>query len=189
MRLAVEWQPYTQKIFVHCLIVTTPMVVSSLIILGIVYSNIVTSDCASQELCPGSGAINITSASFYFVDFSAARLAFISSWSATVSFALVGFLMAFASYANAASLLRASERDDQDDLPSPHQMSVLLRVLNAEMMTLWDLGLSKFKSVFWDRKKDFEGVQRTSPVLNTSLILLLISITARYNLLAFILLI
>lgn len=155
------------------------MLISSVIILYIVYANLVTPTCPLQELCQGS-ELNVTSKGFYFVDFSAAQLAFISSWSATVSFALVGFLMAFVSYANASSLLQASERDDQDDLPSPHQMSVLLRVLNAEMMILWDLVSSKAKRVFWNREKDTETVQRTSPILSTSVIILIMSIAARY---------
>ncbi|KAJ4288110.1 hypothetical protein N0V90_012127 [Kalmusia sp. IMI 367209] len=178
MQWSLAWKPYTQKIIIHCLIITTPMLVSSLVILYIVYANLVTSNCASQELCPASGLVNTTSKGFYYVDFSAARLAFVSSWSATVSFALVGFLMAFASYANASALLRASERDDQEDLPSPHQMSILLRVLNAELMILWDLTLSKIKRVFWNREKDSENVQPTSPILNTSVIILLIGIVA-----------
>ncbi|KAK3208468.1 hypothetical protein GRF29_77g804171 [Pseudopithomyces chartarum] len=171
-------EPYTQKIIVQCLIVTTPMLISSVVILYIVYANLVTPTCPLEELCQGSELRNGTSKAFYFVDFSAAQLAFISSWSATVSFALVGFLMVFVSYANASSLLQASERDDQDDLPSPHQMSVLLRVLNAEMMILWDLASSKVKRIFWNREKETENMQHTSPILSTSVIVLLISIAA-----------
>lgn len=157
------------------------MLISSVVILYIVYANLVTPTCPLEELCQGSELRNGTSKAFYFVDFSAAQLAFISSWSATVSFALVGFLMVFVSYANASSLLQASERDDQDDLPSPHQMSVLLRVLNAEMMILWDLASSKVKRIFWNREKETENMQHTSPILSTSVIVLLISIAARYN--------
>lgn len=156
------------------------MLVSSVAILYIVYTNLITPTCALQELCQASEVVNATSKAFYFIDFPAAQLAFVSSWSATVSFALVGFLMAFASYANASSLLEASEKDDQDDLPSPHQMSVLLRVLNAEMMILWDLAYSKVKKVFWHREKDSDDMQRTSPILGTSVTILLLSIVARY---------
>ena len=181
MQWTLAWQPYTQKIILHCLIVTTPMLVSSIAILYIVYTNLITPTCALQELCQASEVVNVTSKAFYYIDFSAAQLAFVSSWSATVSFALVGFLMAFASYANASSLLHASEKDDQDDLPSPHQMSVLLRVLNAEMMILWDLASSKVKRVFWHREKESEDVQHTSPILGASVIILLLSLLARYN--------
>ncbi|KAK7191620.1 hypothetical protein PSPO01_02069 [Paraphaeosphaeria sporulosa] len=178
MKLTLAWERYTQKIVLHCSIVTAPMLVSSLVILYIVYANVVTPSCASQELCPASGLINTTSRAFYYIDFPAAQLAFVSSWSATVSFALVGFLMAFASYANAAALLKASEGEEQDDLPTPHQMSVLLRVLNAEMMILWDLATVKVKNVFWHREKEADTVKRSSPILNTSVVVLLVSIVA-----------
>lgn len=181
MKLSLAWERYTQKIVLHCLIVITPMLVSSLVIIYIVYANLVTPSCVSRELCPASGHINTTSRAFYYINFPAAQLAFVSSWSATVSFALVGFLMAFASYANANALLRISEGQEQDDLPTPHQMSMLLRVLNAEMMVLWELGSAKFKDVFWHRKQEVETVKRSSPILNTSVIVLLISIVAGYG--------
>ncbi|KAF2442235.1 hypothetical protein P171DRAFT_487485 [Karstenula rhodostoma CBS 690.94] len=176
MKLTLAWQQYTQKIVLHCLVVTTPMLVSSLVILYIVYANLVTPSCASKELCPATGLVNTTSRAFYYIDFPAAQLAFVSSWSATVSFALDGFLMAFASYANANALLRASEGGEQDDLPTPHQMSVLLRVLNAKMMVLWDLAIMKVKNVFWHRETEAETVKCSSPILNTNVVVLLVSI-------------
>ena len=181
MQFNLSLQSYVQKIVLHCLIIATPMLVSSFVILYIVYTNLVTPTCASPELCPASGLVNTTSKSFYYVDFSAAQLAFVSSWSATVSFALVGFLIAFASYGNASELLRASEGEEQGDLPSPHQMSVLLRVLNAEMLVLLDLASSRIKRVFWKQEEETESVQRTSPILKSSVIILLVSVVARYG--------
>jgi hypothetical protein len=180
MQFTLTWKRYTQKIVLHCLIVTTPMLVSSLVILYIVYANLVTPSCASKELCPASGLVNATSRAFYYIDFPAAQLAFVSSWSATVSFALVGFMMAFSSYANAYALLKASEGEEQDDLPTPHQMSLLLRVLNAEMIVLWDLAVAKVKNVFWHQEQEPDTVKHASPILNTSVIVLLVSIGARY---------
>ncbi|KAF2677830.1 hypothetical protein K458DRAFT_436235 [Lentithecium fluviatile CBS 122367] len=179
MHLAISRSPHTRKIVLHCLLVTTPMLASSLVILYIVYTNLTTSDCPSAELCPGPAFINTTSKAFYYVDFPAARLAFISSWSSTVSFALVGFLMAIAAYVNAAALLAASERGEEDELPSPHQMSLLLRVLNAELMVLWDLAVSKIKKVFWTREKNdlsVEPIKRTSPILGASIMIFLAGI-------------
>lgn len=174
---------WSSKIILHCLIVTTPMLISSLVILSIVYANLVTPRCPSKELCPASGLINTTSRAFYYIDFPATQLAFVSSWSATVSFALVGFLMAFASYANASALLKASDGEEQDDLPTPHQMSVLLRVLNAEMVVLWDMAVARVKSVFWSREEETDAVKRSSPILNTSAVVLLVSVAARYGIL------
>lgn len=160
------------------------MLISSIVIVYIVYTNLVNPTCTSEELCTAS-SLNTTSKAFYYIDFSAAQLAFVSSWSATVSFALVGFLMAFVSYANASALLKASEGEEQDNLPSPHQMSVLLRVLNAEMIVLWDMGFAKVKRVFLKKEREEDGATPSSPILNTSVVVLLICIVARYMLLLF----
>jgi hypothetical protein len=158
------------------------MFASSIAILYIVYSNLVTSSCLNEELCQGPDLVNATSRDAYYVDYPAARLAFISSWSATVSFALLSFLMAFSAYVNASALLGASERGDQELLPTPHQMSVLLRVLNAELMVLWDLAVSRVKKVFWKAEKESPApktLQQTSPILSVSIMVLLGGILAR----------
>lgn len=179
MQLTSIWQPHIRKIIFYCLLITSPMLFSSFVILAIVYSHLVTPSCPSQELCSAPNLVNSTSSSFYYVDFPAARLAFISSWSATISFALVGFMMVFASYADAYALLRASEKDNQEELPSPHEMSIMLRVLNAEMMVLWDLTISKLSDVFWKREKDMHAANKTSPILRKSVIILLGGVFAR----------
>jgi hypothetical protein len=182
MHFVISYTPHTRKIVLHCLLVTTPMLASALVILGIVYSKLVTSNCPDVELCRGSDFANSTSNHVYYVDYPAARLAFISSWSSTVSFALVSFLMAFSAYINAAELLGASESGEQDSLPTPHQMSVLLRVLNAELMVLWDLAALRVKSVFWRAEKDSSDpttLHQTSPILSTSITILLGGIVAR----------
>ncbi|KAF2195565.1 hypothetical protein K469DRAFT_649646 [Zopfia rhizophila CBS 207.26] len=169
---------HTRKIILQCLLVTTPMLASSIIVLYIVYAQLIEEGCPSQELCPGPNLTNVTLKTHYYVDFPAARLAFISSWSSTVSFALVGFLMAIYAYTNAATLLDASENADQESLPSPHQMSVLLRILNAELIVLYSLATSKLRKVFWDRAKDDDLSQRTSPIVGASIMVLLAGITA-----------
>jgi len=90
--------------------------------------------------------------------------------------------MAFSAYINAAELLGASERGEQDLLPTPHQMSTLLRVLNAELMVLWELATSRIKSVFWRAEKDSSDsttLHQTSPILGTSIMILLFGIVAR----------
>jgi hypothetical protein len=185
MHFTISWRPYTTKILLHCLIVTTPMLAASLVILYVVYANLTASTCPSNELCPGLDLINATSKSDYYINFPAARLAFISSASSTVSFALIGFMMAFAAYVNANALLHASEKDDQESLPSPHQMSLLLRILNAELLVLWDLALSQVKRVFWKREKDTSRrsssnpPKQKSPIHGVSIGILLAGIIAR----------
>lgn len=173
------WGLHARKIILQSLLVTTPMVASSVIVTWIVYANIVSESCPYEELCPRSSITNTTSKGYYYVDFPAARLAFISSGSSTLSFALIGFLMNMYAYTNAALLLRASEKAEHGALPSPYQMSVLLKILNAEFMMLWDLAFSKVKRVFWKREKDAGSSFQSPPVLESGVMVLMAGIIAR----------
>jgi hypothetical protein len=147
-----------RKIILHSLLVSVPMLASSTIIIYIVYANLVNQQCPNEWLCPKS--INATSADHYLIDFPAARLAFISSGSATVSFALLGVLMTMYSYINAASFLRSYEQNYDGSLQTPFQVSATIRLLNAEMTVLWDVVSSSFKRVFWYLEKDDNGSSR-----------------------------
>lgn len=179
MATGLQWKPHTRNIIFYCLLVTIPMIASSLAILALIFANLTKESCPSEELCQLLDLVNTTSTSHYYVDYPAARLAFISSCSSTISFALVGFLMAMYAYTNSASLLRASESADQQSLPSPHQMSVLLRILNAEIMMLWFLAISKLKRVFWNGAREGDGPQRRSRILEATIIVFMVGITAR----------
>ena len=178
MNPASIWKSHTRKIIVQCLLITTPMVASSLTIAWIVYANLVNEKCPSEELCPGSDITGATSSNYFYVDFPAARLALISSASSTLSFTLIGYLMTITAYNTAASLLRASKSGFHEELPSPYQLSTLLRVLNAELMVLWTLAISKIKRVFWHRER--AGDSRPPRVLRTGVLVFIAGIIARF---------
>jgi hypothetical protein len=153
---------HMRSIILQSLFVCVPMLASSAVVIYIVYSNIVTEKCPVEALCPKSP--NTTSNRHYLVDFPAAQLAFISSGSATVSFALLGALMTMYSYVIAASFLRASEKTVYRSLPTQCHMSALLRLLNAEMTMLLELASSTIQRVFWHREKH-EATPHHSPKL------------------------
>ncbi|KAH7371540.1 hypothetical protein BKA66DRAFT_590917 [Pyrenochaeta sp. MPI-SDFR-AT-0127] len=178
MHFAAPRGVHIRKIISQCLIVAIPMLASSLLIISIVYANLINQNCPFAELCPEPSALNVTSKDYYYIDFPAARLAIISSGSSTISFALVGFLMAIYAYTNAASLLRASEKADHESLPSPYQMSILLKVLNAEFMVLWDLTLAKLMRVFWKRERDNDSSSRSPSLLGNGVIVLFAGVIA-----------
>lgn len=171
---------HIRRILLQCLLVITPMIASSLTIIYIVYTNLVSGDCVSSELCPSPKTINTTSGAYYYIDFPAARLAFISSGSATISFALIGLLMAMYSYSNADTLFRASRIGDHDALPSPYQMNVVLKILNAEIVVLWELGLSKVKRVFWKLESVSDPVAESPRILSMGLLVLTAGVLTRY---------
>jgi hypothetical protein len=152
MEATISRSAHMRKIILHSLLVAVPMLASSTIIIYIVYANLVNQQCPNEGLCPRS--INATSADHYLIDFPAARLAFISSGSATVSFTLLGVLMTMYSYINAASFLRSYQQNHDRSMQTSDQMSAMIRLLNAEMTVLWDVVSSSFKGVFWDLEKD-----------------------------------
>jgi hypothetical protein len=125
---------YMRKVILQSLLVSVPILVSSTIIIYIVYANIIDTSCPDETICPESS--NVTSSDHYLIDFPAARLAFISSGSATVSFALLGVLMTLYSYINAASFLHASHENMDKLLQTPGQIGAMVRLLNAEMSVL-----------------------------------------------------
>ena len=75
-----------RNILLLCLLVTVPMVAFTVTVLFLVFGyKIDDMKCAYQELCSKEGLSNGTNTmDNYYVDFPAARLVFISSWSSTV---------------------------------------------------------------------------------------------------------
>jgi hypothetical protein len=178
MNASTIWKSHSRKIVIYCLLITTPMIGSSLAIARIVYANSIDEKCLSEELCPGSDIIGATSANYFYVDFPAARLALISSVSSTLSFTLIGYLMTITAYNTAASFLRMSKNGVHEELPSPYQLSLLLRVLNAELIVLWTLAWSKMKRVFLHGERT--GDSRPPHILRTGVVLLMTGIIARF---------
>ncbi|KAF2026426.1 hypothetical protein EK21DRAFT_115877 [Setomelanomma holmii] len=152
------------------------MLIFSFIVLYIVYANLVRASCSTEELCPEF--LNNISANHFYIEFPAARLAFISSGSATVSFALLAILMAIHSYTNAAFFLLASREGRRGPWLSPYELSTLLRVLNAELAVLWHLAFAKVKRIFWDRETDSDSSPKSPSLLRSDVAILLAGLTA-----------
>ncbi|KAF2110525.1 hypothetical protein BDV96DRAFT_635562 [Lophiotrema nucula] len=174
--------PHARRILLACSIVVIPMMVFTIIMIWAVFAHSLgRSDCPFPELCPGQDLVNSTLAAHYYIDFSAGRLAFISSLSSTISFALVSVLMMIYAYSTASQLLNSSEdHSRQKVLPSPYQTSMLIRVLNAEMLALYELAESKIKSMFWhsERSSDAKRKARAPGTLQSGILVLLLCIAA-----------
>lgn len=174
---------HTWNILIGCLLVVIPMVVFTIVILCLVFTNTMKDlTCPYNDICPDSPLVNITSKSFYYIDYPAARLVWISSFSSTVSFALVGVIMGIFAYASAAQLLRASsQQDPQGSLPSPYQTSLLVRVLGSDYLSLWEL--LRLKRTHAARRKsatdDGEIYLSKSKVIQTSVTVFILCLIAR----------
>ncbi|KAH6633296.1 hypothetical protein C7974DRAFT_169050 [Boeremia exigua] len=138
---AVRISTHTHNILVACSLIVLPMIIFTSVALAFVFSNTVSNQgCSFDDLCPTAGLINTTSSNYYYVDFSATSLVFISSWSSTISFALVGVLMSMYAYSIAAEMLHRPDFSPQHgNAMSPYQLSLVIRVLNAEIFSLWNL--------------------------------------------------
>ena len=180
------WSPHrkthTRNILVACCVVALPMVAFTLIILAFVFANTVNNHgCSFNDLCSAAGLMNATSNSYYYVDFSATSLVFISSWSSTISFALVSVLMTIHAYSVAAQLLRvSSSEEDVGAGLSPYQLSLLLRVLSAELLTLWELLNPRGRRAL-QRAKTTRSCREAKPtILRKSVALLCLGVLIRY---------
>ena len=184
--LLTHLKSHVAHIILLCSLVAIPMIACTVALLGFIFVN-VTNDitCLHPELCPGPDLINATSRHFYYIDFPAARLALISSLSSSVSLALVGALMAMYAYIEARRIIsysRATHASEQYAFLNPYQFSILIRVLNADLLALWELGYGKIKSVFWRRDRSESRKVKDEPrnVLRTSIGVFVFCILGRY---------
>lgn len=176
MKGPVSQSVYSRRILWQSCLVTIPMIASSTIVIYIVHANLVSESRPDKALSPQ--LVNTTSENRYLVDFPAARLAFISSWSATISFALLGVLMALYSYVNAASYLRISENHENESLPGPDHATMLLRLLNAEFSVFFELAFAALRNVFWDHERT-EGTSQAPPLLRNCSAVFTVGVVAR----------
>jgi hypothetical protein len=138
------------------------MITFTLALLWVVFANLIDeTTCLYSELCPGPALINATSPYFYYIDFPAARLALISSLSSSISLTLVGVLMAMYAYVGARRIVaesRAAQVEENRKCLNPYQFGVLIRVLNADLLVLWELWYREIKNAFW--RLDREGSRK-----------------------------
>jgi hypothetical protein len=177
------WKVSTRKILFICSLIVVPMVAFTTTILWLIFGNLIgAAVCPYPDLCPALSATNGTdSLDNYYVDFPAARLVFIASWSSSLSLTLVAALMSIYSYATAAQFRQISgPNPPTKTLPTSYQTNLLFRILNAELMTLFGLFRLKFQQVFWDRKRN-EGAREQSPLLRSSIIVFASGVFARYG--------
>jgi hypothetical protein len=171
-------QPHTKHILLASSVVVVPMVTFTAVLLVLVFDNL--GDhlyCPYEEICPESPVVNGTSPSHYYVDFPATRLVFVSSLSSTISFALVGALMSIYAYCAAARLTEASVSANQNKrLPTSYQTSLLVRLLNADYLSLWELSRQPFLS---GTKARCYAKTAKPTILRASILVLCLAVLAR----------
>lgn len=111
------------------LVMTIPMLAFSALLLGLIYQyRIVRREFPSENL---SFVGRDDEASAVYVRLSATTLITVASWSSTIAPLLVGFSLTLLSYPIARTLLHAGHGNRPDELPTPFQLSLMLRMLTS----------------------------------------------------------
>lgn len=169
-----------RKILFLCLLIILPMASFTAITIWLIFAHRIDDlQCPYQDLCLTSSSLNqsFTSAD-YIVDFSAAKLVFIASWSSTVSFTLIGVLMAMYAYTVARQWSQQPNTCPQQLPPTPYQTSLLFRAINAEYQLLLDMAVRKIQDVFWKATKA-DKMSRTPSILHWGVVIFTLSICGR----------
>jgi hypothetical protein len=87
--------------------------------------------------------------------------------------------MAIYSYFAASKFMKLSATNVvQSSLPTTHQISILLRILNAELLTLYSVASQKLKDVFWKKKRS-DGHSKQTKLLRFSILVFSAIVCAR----------
>lgn len=142
-----------QEILIAFAVMTLPMLIFSGLLLGLVFHYRITqNDFTSGDLAFDS---NQNDPNVYFVRISATTLTTVASWSSTIAPILVGFGVALVSYPVAKGLLTASENHDVAQLPTPFQLSLIVRMISSgSFSALWSWLMY---SIGWRGRRERQG--------------------------------
>lgn len=167
-------------IIVSCCVVLLPMAAFTAVLLWMIFAHLVQPlECTSTDLCMTAAQLNQTNftSADYIVDVPAAQLVFIASWSSTLSTTFVGCVMVLCSYVVASRLLRLADEDTHaHGHPTPYQITLLIRLLNADILVLWDMIRDMFSASKHPERKN----TRIPSLLKTAFGIFLLSILCRY---------
>ncbi|KAH9230255.1 hypothetical protein K456DRAFT_1918822 [Colletotrichum gloeosporioides 23] len=106
------------------------MLCFSAVLLGILIKNwIETVDSTSDDA---------VALGYYIVDFAAARLIFVSSWSSSVAPWLASIMMGLYLFRTAKGLLKRSSTNEMSRLPTPYQLVLLIGLSTGSLAHLWN---------------------------------------------------
>ncbi|KAF2731951.1 hypothetical protein EJ04DRAFT_554397 [Polyplosphaeria fusca] len=170
------WKSPVTKIVIVASMVVIPMVVFSIAILALIFTHQMEKvTCPYEDLCP---MLNQTDNNYYYVDYSATQLVFIASWSSSISLSLISMLMFLFSYLTARRILLKSHERDSSDLPTPFQLALLIKILNGELLALYDFFMYKFQSWCVPARRRKVARPDSATVLYMAVSMLLVGVVA-----------
>ncbi|KAL9109056.1 MAG: hypothetical protein Q9227_006296 [Pyrenula ochraceoflavens] len=131
-----EGKRKTLKVFWPTLAVVLPMTLFSAVTLGLVYGYRVNPrDERNDFLLPTNKSL--LDDHYIYVNFSATRLVFITSWSSSFAPVLIGFLMVLWQAPLALQILEASQRRELGALATPYQLSLIINMATGSLSQLF----------------------------------------------------
>ena len=149
------------EIFIASSTLVLPMLLSSVVLIGLVYAHLMPDERSSYS---HNGRTNITLGASYYVNYSATQLVFFSSISSTLAPLLFSPIMILFSYLTAYLMTKESDSMGVDKLPSPFQLVLLIKTLEAKIMSLWSTTLYAFGSKK-KRETDVPDLQKAAGML------------------------
>lgn len=128
-RSNVSMRGRTKEILLAFSIMTIPLICFSALLLGLLFHfRVKPSGSISSNL---SFDTDYNESNVIYIRMSATTFTTIASWSSTVAPLLVGFAVTLVSYPVAKSILVAAQKNDVVQLPTPFQLSLVLRILSG----------------------------------------------------------
>ena len=153
------------EILIAFAVMTLPMIIFSGLLLGLVFKYRITqNDFISSDLAFDSDQ---NDSSAYFVQISATTLTIVASWSSTIAPILVSFAITLVSYPVAKGLLTDSNTQDTAQLPTPFQLSLIVRMISSGSFAA--LGNWLVYLIGWRGRRESQG--RAIKSLTTMLVL------------------
>jgi uncharacterized membrane protein len=124
------------EILIAFAVMTLPMLAFTGALLGLIFHYRISQNTfISEDLAFNNDPIQSDA---FYVRISATALITVASWSSTVAPILIGFAITLVSYPVAKNLLIASETHDMSQLPTPFQLSLIIRMISSgSFSALW----------------------------------------------------
>jgi hypothetical protein len=174
---------HNKEIVIACSLILLPMLGFSVLILGLVFdNNFRLNDCPYPDLCHNVNSLDVLRGRNYYVDFPVGRLAFISSLSATIGFGCVAALMTLYAFITARQFLDAHDVSNGfEDNPSPQDITLIIRLLDAETSLLWEFVTRLFRRITFRPPQRADKTEARKPrVVNACLVVFALCLLGGY---------
>ena len=129
----VSWRDNSWRLHLPLSRSITPMLIVNFVLMGLMYSHLMPKN---ESTYSENGRLGLPLRPAYYVNYLATQLVFFSSVSSLLAPILFSAAIALFSHLTAYFLAVSSDRDQTARLPSPYQLKLLIKTLDAKLMSL-----------------------------------------------------